>query len=176
MKISELKNSKIARWISCVIVCYLMASWGVNGTVNPMNYWKQGKTGIISTENLDEYLVIDLGEQIRKGEYINLDVSEMNSFMIPIDVLTGSADKGNQKKTMNLSRGMNSWSIDELDAAEGWIKISLKTLEKEQVQIDQAYWSEYKQIDGLAMVKVFLSFICLAVFYSFVSWIKRRYS
>lgn len=175
MNISELKNNKIVRWICCILVCYLLASWGVNGTVNPVNYWKQGESGIISTEYSEEYLVIDLKDQLQKAEYINLNISQMNSYMISIDVVTGVTDKGNQKK-MNLDRGMNSWAIDKLDTEEGRLKIPLKTLEKEQVQIGQIFWSEYKQVDGLAMIKIFVSFIFLSVFYSFISWIKRHYS
>lgn len=176
MKISELKNNKMVRWICCAAICYLLASWGVNGTVNPVNYWNQGEKDLLSTEWADEYLRIDVKEQLQKGGYINLNISEMNSFMISINVVTGSSELENQKQTLRLSKGMNSWTISELNAEEGWIKIPLKTLEKEQVQINQIYWSECKQVDGTAMLKVFSSFICLLVFYSFVSWIKGRYS
>lgn len=176
MKISELKNNKVVRWICCVIVCYLLASWGVNGTVNPLNYWEQGVSGIISTESSEEYLMINLGDHPQEGHYINLDVAEMNSFVISIEIVTGDSDNGKHKKTMNLNKGMNSWAIDKLNLEEGWIKIPMKALEKEQVQIEQIYWSENKQVDALAMIKVFFSFICLSVFRSFVSWIKERYS
>ena len=100
----------------------------------------------------------------------------MNSMIIPVELITGTSDQGNIKLSKNLSKGMNSWKLDKLNVEEGWIKIPRKTLEKDEVQFEQIYWSDYMQIDTLSMIKIFISFICLSVFYSFVSWIKQRYA
>ncbi|MBQ9140646.1 MAG: hypothetical protein IJX63_02495 [Lachnospiraceae bacterium] len=43
MKILKTGKNRWLKWILIVLICYLLASYGVNGTVNPMVYFEAGQ-------------------------------------------------------------------------------------------------------------------------------------
>lgn len=176
MKISSVKNKKILNWVLTVLVCLLLASWGVNGTINPMSYVKKADKTSLQVEEKEEYTVITLAENVTAKGYLNVEVDEITPFMADIDVLYNYESKSQIKGKLSLGEGRNEIKISKLGESVENIAISHKKMTEEGIILGEIYYTEYRQTNIWTMLKIFASFVSLTVFWSMMQWIKNRYA
>lgn len=178
MKILNGKNKLkkfIKKGLLYVIICYLLASWGVNGVINPIHYYRN----LVMQEKLIELPLNDKGLQLEwKGDaenfnYVSFEVTDAKNFYNDILVNVYSDDELLQSVTVKLYKGLNSLEIQENSTS---ISISSEVIEKNQLEISNFVLSEYRKVDTGKMIETFFSMLFLLIIWECIQYIKNRYA
>ena len=176
MKISKIKNNQFVKWCVVFLVCYLLASVGVNGVINPYYYVNSGDKEELEIIKGEEYQMIDLTLAGFGEGYLNIKIDDMNTFQQTVNVIAnfGTEDPINEK--LELFEGINSYKLSDLADNVGNLAISQRELTEIEVVLDSVFWSAQKQVDILKTVEIMASFLSIAVFYMSMMWIKNKYA
>lgn len=156
-----------------VIVCYLLASWGVNGVINPMHYFREAvmyKEEIFPTED-EKYLMIDLADKYESREYLSFLVSESDNIFFDI-VLIASVEEP-QKVIVEVHQGINTLKIPE---GAGSIRVLRDTITQNGAVLNSYMLSEYRNVDSMKMMEIMISMLLLFGFWEAVQYIRKRYT
>lgn len=162
------------RGILYLFFCYLIASWGVNGVINPVHYYKNEVMQSIEITAIwqDDVLMIDLTEYQEKFEYLSFIVLASEGFVW--DITLDCSGEVERIITEAVHQGLNSLQLPVEECS--YIKIPIDVLEKNGAVLQNFVLSEYRKVDTLKMIEICLSLLLLLVFWECVQWIKDRYA
>lgn len=177
MKMLKIKIGKrrMFKWAVYLLAAYLLASWGVNGVVNPMHYFNRAQRNMLHVEKKEDGLVIELPADSKSGSsYLSFWVTQAKEYSSRLKLSGYPAQGGMQEMEIPLWKG---WNVAELGAYE-WDHILIRKDEMEQKElvIEEVGWSARRIPDTERMLSVFVSFVLMAAFWECVCWVKDRYA
>ena len=156
-----------------IALCYIFASWGVNGVINPIHYLRNsGDIHPVQMEEQEECVYIDLS-QISQDEYVLFEFGSLNTVVNSVEITLLRNDGTTQSDTLKVFQGIVSYKIDP-DLLG--IKISHKEFQKCDLVLNQVRTGKYKVLDCFSMIKIFIIFLCLTIFWNLNQVIKRKYA
>lgn len=172
MKI-QIKNRSV-KHIFIIALCYIFASWGVNGVINPIHYLRSssGDIHLVQMEKQEECVYIDLS-QSSQDEYVLFEFDSLNTVMNSIEITLLRNDGTTQSDTLKVFQGIVSYKINP-DLLG--IKISHKEFQKCDLVLNQVRTGKYKAMDYFNMIKMFITFLCLTIFWNLSQVIKKKYA
>ena len=174
MKTLTKRNNSIVKWILIVVICYLLASVGVNQVVNPFYYFHEEQTVELPLQTDEDAVSIDVSAY--EEGFLSIKVEDMNTFSVSVKARITYKNGETEEKTIEIGNVINCYKIQEL--GEGIIQITIPqtAIEDAEIQIGSVEWSQKRQVNTLQMILVFISFFCLAAFYNFMQFIKKKYT
>ena len=173
--ISKIGNSNFVKWTFIILVCYLLASIGVNGVFNPYYYINPGEKVELETLDKDGYIVINTDSVNEENGYLNIVVDDMNAFQTVVNTVYNYESENTTGDVLYLGKGINSGEFSDMQKISN-IAILQKELSDAELVIDSVYWSRQKQVNTWKMLEITISFIALVAFYRFMTWIKNKYA
>lgn len=171
---NRLKNF-LKKSLLYIVICYLLASWGVNGVVNPMHYYRnftmQEKSIDLLIDN--QGIVVEWQENQDKFGYISFEVMDAKNFYNDTLVNVYSGDELLKSEVVELHKGLNSLEIQEKST---YVSISSDVVVKNQLILNDFVLSEYRKIDTWKMVEIFFSMIFLLIIWECIQFVKNRYA
>lgn len=177
------KNEAVWKWMCYVAGAYLLASWGVNGVLNPMYYVKSAwmcrqtleisecEDGILlePVRNLQS----DKLEYEDKMNFLSFRITQAESFSFDLQLLVYL-----QEETMEMSvRVWKGWNTVSLNNKAGEKIVAVQAVPKSgAVVFADAKLSEHMWVDTGKMVCVWAFFLMLMVFWEGIWWMKERYA
>lgn len=178
MKISDKKN-RMKNWgrksLLYVVICYLLASWGVNGVINPMHYYRQ----FVMEEKAIDYIsenkniILEWNEDREEYRYISFEVLDAKNLYNDIWVDIYSDDELLRRESIELHKGLNSLAIEDESV---YVSVSSDEITKNQLIIKEFVLSMYRKVDTWNMVEIFISMIFLLTIWECIQLIKNRYA
>lgn len=176
MKTLAKRNRAIFRWIMIAVICYLLASAGVNRVINPYYYFHTGHGSELPVSSDDEYVMIDLSAHADAEGFLTIAVEEMNTFSISVKARLIYETGETEEKTIDIGEVINCYKLQSWGEGIVQIAIPKNALKDAELQIGSAEWSQKRQVNTVQMLQVFISFLCLVIFYSFVQEIRKKYA
>lgn len=160
---------------------YLLASWGVNGVLNPMHYIHSTtmQRHVLKIQEDAERFHIELPQDLGKeASFLSFEVTDAQryAFVLP---LTGNASDGEAGPySVDVWKGWNAIDLERLQDQSIWNKITIPKIlpESGEIMLDTVILSKYRKMDTKKMLYIFVSFLFLAAFWESVWWIKERYA
>ncbi len=162
---------------------YLLASWGVNGVVNPMHYVKSAfmsrqtmeiseREGGILLEPVQNAQT-DRSEGADHMNFLSFRIAQAESFSFDLQLLVYL-----QEETIKMSvRVWKGWNTVSLNNQAGEKIVAVQAAPKSGgVVLADAKLSEHLWTDTGKMVCVWTFFLMLMVFWEGVWWMKERYA
>ena len=174
MKTLTKRNNSIVKWILIVVICYLLASVGVNQVVNPFYYFHEEQTVELPLQTDEDAVSIDVSAY--EEGFLTIKVEDMNTFSVSVKARITYKNGEKEEKTIEIGNVINCYKIQKL--GEGIIQITIPqaALKDAGIQISDIEWSPKRQVNTLQMILVFISFFCLVAFYNFMQFIKKKYT
>lgn len=190
MKIFVGKNKKqvVATWLKYVAIAYLAASWGVNGVVNPLHYFKNATMQQTALECIQKAEGIVLarpqtagmeeGGEAKSGFLSFQVVSTKNNpcnLRLEVQSTVGTA----KEVKLKAWKGWNSVPLDQLCEGDNiWESFFVQnsTIESEELRLGQVSITSCRKVDIGKTVYLFGSFLFLAALWEGVWWIRKRYA
>lgn len=172
--ISRLQKNKYIKCCFIIIVCYLLASIGVNGIINPSYYFKKSEEYVLNYYEDNNCLYIDITRLETADQYLNINISELQRFGSVVYLYT-DVDSKERIYTL-LCKGSNSIKKSQFPLNTNMVYIKISDLAKDGVKICQITASSERQVDCFSMLKVFFSFILLATIWCFIGNLKKKYT
>lgn len=163
-----------------ILVCYLLASWSVNGVLHPMHYIRsvaqQAERLSISEEGGD--IVIGLPEKAVRQQYLSFQVAESEDYFFSLELTESRSDdtRPNEagSKWVEVNKGWNT--IDISDCPWEQFVVPCEMAQQEGLVLKDAVLSEHRMVDFMQAAYVFAAFLVLVSFWECVGWIKKRYA
>lgn len=179
------KAEKAVQWAGYLMVAYLLASWGVNGVVNPMHYVKNAFMSVQAVEIKEdaEKLILELpNDGDLEYRFLSFKAVSQN-YSLDLHILGYPQEKGAQgeaaqETVLRIWKGWNCIDLDKVQGARKWTRMNVtKHIEgTESITLETVELSEYKRMETGRMIYIMLSFLILAAFWECVWWIKERYA
>lgn len=174
MMISRLQKNKQIKCCCVIIVCYLLASFGVNRVINPLYYLDKSEEHPLNYHEENNSLYIDITGLETSDQYLNIYISEIRQFGCAA-YLYPDIDSEEKLYTL-LCKEANSIKKTQLPSNKGTIYIRVNDLTKDGVKISRITGSAKRKVDLFSMLKIFISFILLATIWTFVRNLKKKYA
>ena len=174
MKTLAKRNNSIVKWILIVVICYLLASVGVNQVVNPFYYFHEEQTVELPLQTDEDAVSIDVSAY--EEGFLTIKVEDMNTFSVSVKARITYKNGETGEKTIDIGNVINCYKIQELGVGIIQIIIPQTAIEDAEIQISDIEWSQKRQVNTLQMILVFISFFCLVAFYNFMQFIKKKYT
>lgn len=175
MKILKRKNRRkaVRKWSGYFVAAYVIASWGVNGIVNPIHYLRQ----TVMQEQTVRFVEETHGwalEKPQNGEgmnYLSFQVKDAKTYAAKVQLLVYAKTGEARTIYVKLWRGLNSIDL------QLWEKVVVPQTQVAStgIVLEDVVLSEYRQVDTGRMVSVMASFLLLLAFWEGVWWMKGRY-
>ena len=169
---SKLKN----RIVLYIIIGYFIASWGVNGSLNPLVYYQN----IINHEQIPvkisyeaDEIVLDLQASSEKYPYVSFEFDPLDTFSLNITTIEYPSKHTIVERDFILYRGLNCIKLSSDDILR--ISISNIDSDKHEISLKNAMQSNYKKVNVFKAIEIWLFFIFLSVFYEGLNQLKKRY-
>lgn len=174
----KIKSNRWVRWGIIAAVCYLLASAGVNGVIDPRWYIESDAGTEAKIRREEGWMIIDVPESFSREGYLNLKVKDMDYFRTDLNVLynCGIEDPDSAEGSINICRGINSFPVPDRKEGVRNLAFSEQELYRLGIVLESARWSADRQVDRAKMLEIAASFLCMAAFYRFCTWIRRRYA
>lgn len=178
MKMLNIKNkwqNMVKKCIFYVVFSYLVASWGVNGVINPVHYYRNFAVQEQQLEaSLDDTGLLVKWNQVDGGfKYLSFEVMDAKNFYNDILVNLYSGDELLECVSVEVYKGLNSLEIQENTTS---ISITSDVIQKNQLIMSGFTISEYKKVDTWKMTEVVFSMLFLIVIWECIQYIKKRYA
>lgn len=180
MKIFKKRNKKgLLKWACYVITAYLLASWGVNETVNPMHYMKnmQMKKITLEAKETSNGYALHFPENVQnlwQYGFLSFSVVQSEDYFWK-SKLCGYTENGKtESEEQTLSRGWNCIDLSK----KSWtaVEIPKKSQETVKLQLKDVWLTKYRTVDTAKMIYITMSLLALAVFWESVWWVKQKYA
>lgn len=184
MKIFSLKNRKQAAKCFCyVAAAYFMASFGVNGVINPMYYLRNvsEQTQELKFWEDEGRLAIELPqERVLKGQaFLSYQIEELEDFISVLPVYVCTEEGNDLKINMKSKKGWNWYNLSSILQDGKRIKalvLPRESVEIQGLQLKSVELSPYPKVDTARMLSLWMSFLMLVAFWECVWWMKERYA
>ena len=176
MKMLKTEKNNWLKWTIIMLICYLLASYGVNGIVNPAAYFKQAMQEEVNIIYEEDVVFIKLPEDKGKYNYLNIELQDINMFETAVEVVFEYPGTKKLQKELVLCNRKNSFALQELGEDMIGISFEKTDLDKYDIILKKALLSEEKQPDTLKMLEIWISFLGITGVYVFMQWIKKRYA
>lgn len=170
------------RGLGYLVAAYLLASWGVNGVVNPVHYIRCARMQIqmLEVSERGDGIVLRLPEGYgEKGlGVLSFRVTESEDYSFNLRLLGYPSDGDAQEADIKVWKGWNTVELDRLQSGKSWkeILVPKDVSEAEGLVLEDAGLSKWRKVDVGRAVYIFAAFLFLAVFWECVWWIKERYA
>lgn len=176
------KNEAARKWLKHLIIAYLLASWGVNGVVHPLHYYRNARMRqepVKISEGADGLAIeLPLDMAGERMEYLSFWAEAKDyQFELPLFVYTDKEAAGETK--VKVHKGWNTVELSQLSTREALLKkavILQAAVEAGEIVLSDVVLSEYPKVDTGRMLSVWASFLLLLAFWEAVWWIKARYA
>lgn len=174
MKISGKLKNKYFKGAIIIVVCYLLASMGVNKVANPKYYFTEYSGHPIGSYEENDRLYIDVSKLSDTDQFLNIYIEELQKFGSMTYLYSGTNDK--ERVYVLLCKGNNSIRKSDLPLNEGSIYIRIDDMNNEGIEISQITGSESPYVHTFPMLKVFICFMLLSIFWQFMNYLKGKYA
>lgn len=174
MKISEKLKNKYFKGAIIIVVCYILASKGVNNVVNPKCYFMDYSSHSIGFYEENNRLYIDVSQLTDSDYFLNIYIEKLQKFGSTIYLYSGTNDK--ERVYTLLCNGNNPIRKSDLPLNKGSIYIRMDDINNEGMEISQITGSENPYVHVFPMLKVFISFLMLSIFWQFMNYLKGKYA
>ncbi len=172
----------LTKWLGYLIAAYLVASWGVNGVVNPVHYLRNAgmKEEALKVTESTEGFVIGLTEDYGKKEaaFLSFKIMKAKDQSFQLSLFVHMEQGKVLQKSYQVWKGWNSIEIGMFQNEDLWkeIVVPKEAVSLEELNLEDVSLTEYQKHDVKRMVYIFISFLFLAAFWESVRWIKERYT
>lgn len=162
---------------------YLLASWGVNGVLNPMYYVKSAmmRRQTLEISECEDGILLEPVRKVQsdkleyedKMNFLSFRIAQAESFSFDLRLLVYL-----KEETMEMSvRVWKGWNTVSLNNKAGEKIVAVQAAPKSgDVVFADAKLSEHMWVDTEKMVCVWVFFLMLMVFWEGVWWMKERYA
>lgn len=176
------KAGAVLKCLGYLIGAYLLASWGVNGVVNPVHYFRNMDMKIQELELSEcaEGMEILLPQDSRwdGSGFLSFLAAESEDHSFRLRLVGYDAQGAGREINMKAWKGWNSLDLAEA-AGPGnqWVKIIVPgdALASEGLVFGGAGISEYRKVSTGRTAYIWAAFLFMAAFWECVWWIKERY-
>lgn len=174
MKTLAKRNKSIIKWILIVVICYLLASVGVNQVVNPFYYFHEEQTVELPLQTDEDAVNVDVSAY--EEGFLTIKAENMNTFSVSVKARITYKNGETEEKIIDIGNVINCYKIQKL--GEGIIQITIPQtpIEDAESRICSVEWSQKRQVNTLQMILVFISLFGLVTFYNFMQFIKKKYT
>lgn len=188
MMILKRKNKRTAvrKWSGYFLAAYFIASWGVNGIINPIHYLRQTVMAEYPASFIEEAegLVLKQPQGEAEMEFLSFQVKEANNYTSDLQLLGYTRTGKETIIHVKLWQGLNSIELrkylsdTESDQDGMWEKIVVPrtSTESSGIVLDDVVLSEYRKTDTGRMLSTLASFLLMLAFWEGVWWMKGRYA
>lgn len=183
-KIRKNASAKLAGYFAAA---YLLASWGVNGVVNPMHYVRNvtmkqmelQETGqtieqtIGQKKGQEDSLVLTLPPKTETYDFLSFQIVQSKEYSFHM-VIAGETPNGSvEEMDIKVWRGWNTVDISK----KQWNKIYIRQgTGSEKLEFESFLLTQYRKADIGKMLSVMASLAVLSAFWESVWWIKKKYA
>ena len=163
----------LKRSVIFIIICYLLASWGVNGVINPIHYYRNiimHEEEIIPVREGNN-IILDCSESREPFEYLSFRVTD--SYNIFFDIKVNTSAKDAAEMVVGVHQGLNTIKIPD---DTGVVMISADTMDENGVLWDAFVLSDHRKVDSAKMMEILVSMLLLLALWEGVQYIKNRYT
>jgi len=162
----------IKKGLIYIMICYLIASWGVHGVINPLHYIRKSNYEEVEIVDDGDYLWLDLSLTDFVEGYLSFDAYSAKRFFYEIEIeVTDENDKVEVLKC-ECQNGLNSLEIS--DGKEKKLRINKIDLDKNEVVLDKLDIGKNRRVDAVSMIYVMLSIFTLMFLWECVQYIKKK--
>lgn len=174
MKILGKLKNKYFKGAIIIVACYLLASMGVNKVANPKHYFTEYSSHPIGSYEENNRLYIDVSQLTDSDRFLNIHIDGLQKFGAMTYLYSGTNDK--ERVYALLCSGNNSIRKSELPLDESSIYIRIDDINNEGIEISQITGSENPYVHTFPMLKVFICFMMLSIFWQFMNYLKGKYA
>jgi len=177
----RIKKRLLVKWLEYMAAAYLLASWGVNGVLNPFHYIHSitMQRHVLEIQSDAERFCIELPQDLgTEASFLSFEVTDAQRYAFALP-LTGSTSDGEAGPySVDVWKGWNTFDLARLQDQSVWNKITIPKIPPEsgEIMLDTVILSKYRKMDTKKMLYIFVSFLFLAAFWESVWWIKERYA
>lgn len=173
----RIREHTFVKWAGYLIILYVLASWGVNGVINPVHYLRNAQMKICGVEPLarEDGLAIDLSSGGDNGlKYLSFYIAQADEYSFTLR-LSGSVGGGEvQEKEAVVWKGWNSLDLREYPWKEAVVPDDL--VQQAGILFENVQLTGYQKVDTERMLSVFGAFCVMAVFCECMRWVKEHYA
>lgn len=178
MRILKLKGNYMnpVKWLIYIIVSYLLASWGVNGVVNPVHYVRAASMQVteLEAEETADGVSIALPETGLEGGVLVFEITASKDYKFKLKVVGVPEAGEHETMTIEACRGTNS--VNLIDNSWVSVLIPVDSVKQQEIDIDDVRLSEYRSVSLGRMLYIFAVFLLMLTFWEAVQWVKKRYA
>lgn len=168
------------KWLEYFAAAYLLASWGVNGVIHPLHYFRNAAMHAeeVRVSESEEGIVMELPQDTDAMEdgFLSFRIAEAKNYSFSLKLLGYSKTGQTEETEVKAWKGWNSVSLKKLWEGDALQKIVVPESIAEGIILESAVLSKYRRVDTGRMGYVCLSFLFLAVLWEGVWWIRKRYA
>lgn len=185
--IGKMRTGAALKLLEYMIAAYLLASWGVNGVINPLHYFRNAamQTKALELSECADGIVIEMPQDTTDTNindtntgFLSFRIAAADDYSFYLTLL-GCTDAGETKETgVKAQKGWNSVDIGKLQGGAAWKKIIVpkNAAGTEGIRLESVCFSKYRRTDTGRMCYIFVSILFLAALWECVWWIKKKYA
>ena len=163
----------VKKCIFYVVFSYLVASWGVNGVINPVHYYNAAtmdeKEIVPSDEK--EFWVLDTGKSKEQVRYLSFEILDAKNRYF--DIKVGESDEELIKQNVEVHVGFNTIRISENRSS---VYIGKNEIIANNAIINSYVLSEFPKMDLAKTIEIMFSIMFLLSFWEEIRYIRDKYT
>ena len=169
---SKLKN----RFVLYIVIGYFIASWGVNGSINPLVYYqniiKKEQIPVKISYGVNE-ITFDLQASSGKYPYLSFELDTLETFSLDVAIKEYPSEQTIVERDIVLYRGMNCIKLSSGNILH--ISISNTDLDKYELLLKNVMQTNFKKLNVFKPIEIWLFFIFMCVCYEGLNYLRKRY-